>query len=112
MRAVVRDVHDVRDLHDASLAVVDPVVAERAEMTLLNSAQASLARDPVESLRLCDEHARAFPAGSLTQEREVIAIDALVRQGRRADAESRAERFKKRFPQSGHLRRIETLLGG
>jgi hypothetical protein len=40
----------------------------------------------------------------------VIAIDALVRRGRRADADARAARFRERFPRSGHQRRIEAIL--
>jgi hypothetical protein len=47
----------------------------------------------------------------LAQEREVIAIEALVKSGRPADAKARAERFKKTWPGSSHTRRIETLVG-
>jgi hypothetical protein len=92
-------------------APVDPADAERAEVALLDAAQKSLASNPAATLQKCDEHARTFPKGTLVQEREVMAIDALLRLGRRADAEARAERFRRNFPRSGHLRRVDALLG-
>ena len=42
---------------------------------------------------------------------EVIAIDALVRLGRRPEAETRAARFAKAYPGSSHKTRIDALLG-
>jgi hypothetical protein len=93
-----------------AVADVDPAGSERAEVALLAEAQATLAARPAESLARCDEHARRFASGTLVQEREVLAIDALLRLGRRPDAEARANRFRASFPRSGHLRRIETLL--
>lgn len=88
----------------------DPAVSERAEVALLAAAQAVLAARPVETLARCDEHAARFANGTLVQEREVLAIDALLRLGRRPEAEARASRFRAAFPRSGHLRRIEALL--
>ena len=64
-------------------------------------------RDPPSKL---DDHARRFPNGALVQEREVMAIDALVRSGRRDDAEARARRFDVAYPRSGHRRRIDAVL--
>ena len=46
----------------------------------------------------------------LAQEREVIVIDALVRMGKRSEAQSRANRFRVAYPGSGHARRVETIL--
>ncbi|MET0792442.1 MAG: hypothetical protein ABW061_13055, partial [Polyangiaceae bacterium] len=63
------------------------------------------------ALVLAAEHAREFPAGVLTQEREVIAIDALLRLGRRSEAEARAASFHRQFPASAHGRRVDVLLG-
>lgn len=89
----------------------DPAAAtERAEVALLADAQAALTVRPAESLARCDEHARRFATGTLVQEREVLAIDALMRLGRRPEAEARANRFRAAFPRSGHLRRIDALL--
>ena len=81
-----------------------------AEVKLLGRAQDALRGRPEEALALCAEHAKRFPAGANVQEREVIAIDALVRLGRKDEARARADRFEARFPGSTHQRRIETLL--
>ena len=88
----------------------DPAEQERAEVALLDRAQASLSSSPSDTLARCDEHAKRFANGALVQEREVLAIDALIRLGRRSEAEARAERFKQAFPRSAQLRRIEALL--
>jgi hypothetical protein len=83
-----------------------------AEVKLLERAQDALrTKSSGEALTLCDEHARRFPSGLLVQEREVIAIEALVKAGRMADAKTRAARFKTRFPGSSHTRRIASLVG-
>jgi len=91
-------------------AAPDPAESERAEVALLDRAQASLPASPADTLARCDEHARRFATGTLVQEREVLAIDALLRLGRRGEAEARAARFRQSFPRSGHLRRVEALL--
>ncbi|WP_257457845.1 hypothetical protein [Archangium lipolyticum] len=83
------------------------------ELTLLESAYQALQRgDAAEALAEADRHAERFPAGALAQEREVLAIDALVRMGRRAEAGTRAEAFRKRYPTSTHGVRIQNLLSG
>jgi hypothetical protein len=81
------------------------------EVALLQHAQDALAVDPSRALSICAEHSRGFPHGLLAQEREVIAVDALVRLGRLEDAQQRAARFAAAYPSSTHLRRIEALVG-
>ncbi|MBX3216391.1 MAG: hypothetical protein KF850_30410, partial [Labilithrix sp.] len=81
-----------------------------AEVRLLERAQDALRARPAEALALADEHARRFPQGMLAQEREVIAIEALVKTGRASEANARASRFKARFPGSSHARRIDALV--
>jgi hypothetical protein len=100
-----------RPANATTTAAPDPADSERAEVALLDRAQAALASRPADALASCDEHARRFPSGTLVQEREVLAIDALVRLGRRDEAEARAARFRQAFPRSGHLRRVDALLG-
>ena len=80
-------------------------------MTLLREAQHAIDAAPATALARCEEHARHYPRGSLVQEREVLAIDALLRLGRRAEAEQRAARFEGEHPGSAYGRRIATLLG-
>lgn len=81
------------------------------EVHLLERAQDALRTSPDEALRLTAEHAHKFPNGALAQEREVIAIDALVRKGDRADAQARADKFAKTWPHSTDLRRVQVLVG-
>jgi hypothetical protein len=91
-------------------AADDPFVTERS---LLDRARTALERDdPTRALRLAEEHERRFPEGLLGQEREAIAISALVVLGRNADARARAADFRRRFPDSILRRSIEAALAG
>jgi hypothetical protein len=47
-----------------------------------------------------DEHQRRFASGALVEEREALAVRALLAGGRRAEAERRAAAFRARFPKS------------
>lgn len=94
-----------------ALAKSAPPPRPEDEVRLLERAQDALKTRPAEALALCDEHARAHPSGMLAQEREVIAIEALVKTGRMAEARARAAKFRARWPGSSHTRRIETLVG-
>jgi RNA polymerase sigma-70 factor (ECF subfamily) len=82
-----------------------------SEVVLLEGAQDALARNPALALADCDDLARRFPHGLLDQEREVVAIDALVRLGRHDDANARAAKFAVAHPGSTHQRRIDAILG-
>jgi hypothetical protein len=82
-----------------------------SELALLDRARATLAVDPAGAMRVLDEHRARFPGGAFAQEREVLAIEALVRLGRRQDAMARADAFARAFPGSAHRRRIAVLLG-
>jgi hypothetical protein len=79
-----------------------PTVGElSAEQSLLDPARAALAReDGATALARLALHERRFPAGLLAQEREAMAIHALVLTGARADAERRAASFRSRYPGS------------
>jgi len=81
------------------------------ELALLARAQSSLAGDPKTALELTAVHERTYQGGVLVQEREVIAIDALLRLGRATEATSRAQRFHRHFPASAHGRRVDVLFG-
>lgn len=81
------------------------------EARLLQQAQDALSSAPRSSLRLLEQHRAQFPRGVLTQEREVLAIDALVRLGRIQPARARADRFRRRFPSYSH-RRVDRILDG
>jgi hypothetical protein len=81
-----------------------------SEIALLRDARATLAVDPAEALAITDRHRTAFPRGSLGQEREIIAITALVKLGRTDAAQNRAERFRAAHPTSAYLVQLERIL--
>lgn len=78
-----------------------------SEPALLEQARRVLASDPAAALALTGQHATLFPRGVLAQEREVIAIEALRRLNRSAEADRRAAAFAKAFPGSVHQRAVE-----
>ena len=78
-----------------------------SEPALLEQARRVLASDPAAALALTAQAATLFPHGILAQEREVIAIEALRRLNRRAEADRRAAAFAKAFPGSVHQRAVE-----
>jgi hypothetical protein len=81
------------------------------ETRLLERARAELAGRPERCLALLSEHAREFPHGALTLEREFLTVASLVRLGRRPEAEARAEALRARSPGSLYGERLERLLG-
>lgn len=91
-----------------------PSVSQRApskasglgEAALLERARRALDANPSEALALTRRHQARFPKGVLKQEREVIAIEALRRLGRSADAKDRAHGFEKQYPDSPHRRAV------
>jgi hypothetical protein len=76
------------------------------ETALLEPARAALQSDPAEALKLTRRHRARFPRGALAQEREVIAIEALERLGRKAAARARAAEFERRYRGSVHQPRL------
>ena len=93
----------------AERAVVETT---ETEVSYLRRARNALQSDPARALSIADQHPSRFPRGALDQERELIAIDALVRLGRSAEARERADRFRARYPSSAHLGRVNALVGG
>jgi hypothetical protein len=77
------------------------------ELEDVGSARALLATSPEEALRAAD----ATSGGPLDQERDIIAIRALVALGRTAEARARAERFLARHPHSPFRRTAAQLAG-
>lgn len=83
-----------------------------AERSLLDVARAALTRgEAAEALAAVDRHSRDYPDGVLVEEREAIAIKALVALGRRDDARARARTFEQRFPNGLMLRAVKGAVG-
>lgn len=76
----------------------DSLAAERA---LLDPARTALGRgDGASALEAVHEHEARFAAGKLAEEREAIAVQALVVLHRSDEARARAARFAQRYPGS------------
>jgi hypothetical protein len=81
-----------------------------AEAAMLEKARGLLASDPNAALATLDAHQAAFPSGHMSMERELIAIDALSRLHRDADARARGEAFLARAPNGIYADRARELL--
>ncbi|MEQ9081142.1 MAG: hypothetical protein RLP09_45180 [Sandaracinaceae bacterium] len=81
-----------------------------SETDLIDRAQRALATSPRAALRWAGRHQRRYPEGALTQERELIAIEALSRSGSPAAARTRADAFLSRWPHSAHAPRVRSLV--
>lgn len=82
------------------------------ELELLREAHRLQTTDPGAALGVVARHSRLFPAGILAQERELVAVDALMRLGRSEAARVRAAAFLRQYPGSVHALRIQELVGG
>jgi len=81
------------------------------QQALLDEARSALARgDDGAALRAVELHARRFPDSVMIEEREALAIKALVGKEKFSEARSRGERFRARFPRSLLLSSLEETL--
>jgi len=80
------------------------------EARLLENARAALSTDPNRALEIANAHQQLYPTGQMSAERELIAVDALLRLGRREEAEQRAAPRLRQFPNSLYARRLRQLL--
>jgi hypothetical protein len=88
-----------------------PMGGLAAERALLDEARAALARSaPNDALAAIARHEREFPNGTLTEEREAMAVKALAAAGRTTEARTRGARFRELFPNSVMLRSVEQSL--
>jgi hypothetical protein len=87
----------------------DTALAE--ERSLIDRARSALARgDSSSSLEACDLHARKFPRGRLSEERELLAVQALVRSHALDAARARAGRFRTNYPKSMFLPALSRMV--
>ncbi|MFL5305917.1 MAG: hypothetical protein ACJ8F1_11930 [Polyangia bacterium] len=87
-------------------ASVEPV---NAELELLQRAQAAYTRHEFASaLTLLADHARRFPRGHLSEERDALQVRCLLGAGRTGEAHRAAVTFGIRFPRSVLLPRVDS----
>lgn len=105
--APVRDQPSVPSAPAANLSMKEALEQEAA---LLREAQVALGASPERALLLTRQHRGRFPGGKLAAERELIAIDALVRLGRRSEADALGARVLARDPEGFYAERVRGLL--
>jgi hypothetical protein len=86
-----------------------PEVEIEDETVLLRRATSSLQAHPGEALTLTERMARV-PHPEWAEERERVAIEALVRLSRRSEAEARFARFSQAYPRSAYATRLRDVL--
>jgi len=82
-----------------------------SEFAIIKRAQDAVLSSPAQALDLAEQHPRAFPTGDLRREREVVAVEALPRLGRKTEAKSRANALLTRYPRTPYVVRLERALG-
>lgn len=85
-------------LHPADPGRDDTLARERAMLDVARSALSS--GEAARALDAVERHAREFPKGKMSEEREAIAVQALVKLGRRDAAGARGAAFRKHYPSS------------
>lgn len=86
-------------------------IALGRERALLDRAQASLsAGEPARALELVERHLRRYSQGALSEEREALAVNALVTLGRYREAVRRGAAFRARYPHSLLMPSIDAAL--
>ncbi len=95
----------------ASAASAFPPANLARETQLLEQARQLLGSNPTLALNVLEQHRHEFPNGVLELERELLSVDALLRLGRRAEAQQRAAQMRARAPGSIYERRLSQLMG-
>src|SRR6478735_3171205 len=79
-----------------------PPAKPPSEAFLIRSAKSALPHSTRQARAYLERHQRLYPSGQLAQEREVLLIEVLRSEGRVADANTRAQQFEQKNPDSPH----------
>ncbi|HEX6245216.1 MAG TPA: hypothetical protein VFZ61_30045, partial [Polyangiales bacterium] len=63
-----------------------------------------------QALALLGQHQQQYPHGALAQEREVLAIEILLKAGLKVQAEARARQFESSYRGSAHVPHVRALI--
>jgi TolA-binding protein len=81
------------------------------QVAAVDRARAALdAGDAARARRLVDSYEAEYPNGAVTQEAEVVRIEALVHEGNRVEADRVGKRFLSAYPKTPHAVRVRALL--
>jgi len=97
----LEDISSKRVLAPAFAGDSDSTGSLAVERRLLDDARQALARgEPQTGLLPLEQHAKRFPKGVLTEEREALAVRLLAALGNQQAALARADSFHRHFPNS------------
>jgi len=77
---------------------------------LVRARQADARGDYAAVLSIASEHQRSFPAGRLSEERQVLRVRALVGLGRSGEARQVGASFRRQFPHSVLLETVDEMM--
>jgi hypothetical protein len=95
----------------AAVSAIEGPSAQPSEVELLRRARAALNHQPRDAFRLTETHREHYPRGVFAQERDALAIEALLRAGDLEQARDLAARFVRAHPGSPHAHRFRETLG-
>ncbi|MFT7622175.1 MAG: hypothetical protein ACI9WU_001343, partial [Myxococcota bacterium] len=114
--ATARPVADSPPRHSRrALAAAPPAPPRRVEppsegALLRDARRAMLSGATGRALGLLKRARKLYPSGGLAEDRGALRVHALMRAGRRDDAQRRAVTFLKRYPRSIHAASLGQLL--
>lgn len=89
----------------------EPVSTLKQEQLLLDTARTALiSQRATEALEALERHRRAFPTGTLAEQREALTVQALAASGDVAGAKIKAAAFLQRYPQSVYGPMVEAAI--
>ncbi len=87
----------------------DPLLEE---VRLVAGARAAIEHNPKQALTILAQAQTDFPAGSLVEDREALAVFARLKIGERAVASAEAKKFLDRFPRGPYTAKMKVIADG
>ena len=88
----------------------EPVDELERELALVEEAKTLITVNPSAAWATLSAHARAFPRGALKKESDLLRVEALLKLGKRAQAEALADQLAKRDTEGLVKERLQRLL--
>lgn len=110
-KRAANDSSSARQQRAAEVVSSSGTPAKVSEVDLLQRARSALRSRPREAYRLTEQHRQLYPAGEYAQERDALAIQALLGAGETEMARDLAVSFIKAHPSSPHAHRFREAMG-
>jgi len=110
---IANPIQNKQNKPSSTTTIQSPALQTGAEVELIQRAQQALeAGDATAALVLLSEHARRFPNGALSEERDAARVLALCGAGQQDDAEQMGAAFLGRYPSSPLASRVRASCAG